>query len=65
MITQTEELYFPATPEGFVLAVEWSKTQPHPEYEDKTLYDKVYDVRLDSYQVLHEINKYKKLKTSK
>jgi hypothetical protein len=41
----------------FELGKLWAKSQPHPTQKNKTLWDKVYDIREDSTQTLHNINK--------
>lgn len=43
--------------EDFKLGKRWAKSQPHPTQKNKTLWDKVYDIREDSTETLHNINK--------
>jgi hypothetical protein len=51
---------FPPTVDGFIEAMEWAKTIPHPENENQTLFDKLYDPSLDGYHNIFRINQAKK-----
>lgn len=51
---------FPATPEGLQEAIEWSKTQPHSERPNLTLYDEVYRLHEDGFTTIHKINEAKR-----
>lgn len=35
----------------------WAKTQPHPEFKNKTLWDAACASGADSTEIIHEINK--------
>jgi len=43
--------------EDFNLGKRWAKSQPHPTHKNKTLWDKVHNIREDSCETLHKLNK--------
>jgi hypothetical protein len=45
------------TVNDFQWGKKWAKTQPHPKFKNKTLWDAVYSKRSESTEVLYEINK--------
>jgi len=44
------------TVNDFQWGKKWAKTQPHPRFKNKTLWDAVYSKLAESTEVLHEIN---------
>jgi hypothetical protein len=50
--------------EELTAAINWSKSEKHPEVNGLTLFDKIYDNRLDGFTNLSRINEYKN-KTNK
>jgi hypothetical protein len=45
------------TVEDFNWGKKWAKTQPHPKFKNKTLWDAVNVPNGESVEILHEINK--------
>lgn len=44
--------------EDFNKAKKWAQSRPHPSHKDKSIWEVVYNVRYDTAEVLHEINKF-------
>jgi len=62
LFLRKQEGPFEYSPEGFVKAKRWAKTQPHPKYplaSAHSLWGYVKGNWIDSEYLLHEINKVK------
>ena len=51
---------FETTPKGLKMAKFWSRLQKHPNSKKSSLYSYIYSLRLDGWENIHNINKYKK-----
>ena len=49
---------FQWSPEEFNRAKKWAKSQDDPDNPNKSLWDRVYSPRLESEEILHELNKF-------
>lgn len=50
---------FTITKKGFNSAIFWAKLQKNPNNTKYSLYEYLYDIRLDGWENLHRINTYK------
>ena len=45
------------TVNDFQWGEKWAKTQPHPRFKNKTLWDAIHLPWMDSTETIHELNK--------